>query len=250
MRKFLALAATVILGGALLIAGCGNDNNKQAASNGKQVLKIGATAVPHAEILEQVKPIPLVSAGGVHLEPMGLYSHQIKDLKDLPKGAKIAIPNDPTNGGRALLLLQKEGLITLKDSSNILSTVQDITSNPNGYQFVELEAAQVPRSLDDVALAAINTNYALNAGLTPGKDALAIESKDSPYVNIVTVLKGNESDPRIKKLMEALHSPEIKKFIEDKYPSVSATTARALNFVFPSDTALNIAVRSAQLVKP
>ena len=238
MRKFLALAATVILGGALLIAGCGNDNNKQAANNGKQVLKIGATAVPHAEILEQVKPIlakdgidlqiteftdyntpnlalgdkeidanffqhvpymdefakahnlPLVSVGGVHLEPMGLYSRQIKDLKDLPKGAKIAIPNDP---------------------------IQDITSNPNGYQFVELEAAQIPRSLDDVALAAINTNYALNAGLNPSKDALAIESKDSPYVNIVTVLKGNESDPRIKKLMEALHTPEIKKFIEDKY---------------------------------
>ncbi|WP_054748744.1 MetQ/NlpA family ABC transporter substrate-binding protein [Veillonella rogosae] len=267
MRKFLALAATVILGGALLIAGCGNDNNKQAASDSKQVLKIGATAVPHAEILEQVKPIlakegielkiteftdyntpnlalgdkeidanffqhipymdefakshklNLVSAGGVHLEPMGLYSRQIKDLKDLPKGAKIAIPNDPTNGGRALLLLQKQGLITLKDSSNILSTVQDIVSNPNDYQFVELEAAQVPRSLDDVALAAINTNYALNAGLTPGKDALAIESKDSPpYVNIVTVLKGNESDPKIKKLMEALHTPpEIKKFIEEKY---------------------------------
>lgn len=265
MRKFLALAATVILGGALLIAGCGNDNNKQAASDSKQVLKIGATAVPHAEILEQVKPIlakegielkiteftdyntpnlalgdkeidanffqhvpymdefakshklNLVSAGGVHLEPMGLYSRQIKDLKDLPKGAKIAIPNDPTNGGRALLLLQKQGLITLKDSSNILSTVQDIVSNPNDYQFVELEAAQVPRSLDDVALAAINTNYALNAGLNPGKDALAIESKDSPYVNIVTVLKGNESDPKIKKLMEALHTPEIKKFIEEKY---------------------------------
>ena len=248
MRKFLALAATVILGGALLIAGCGNDNNKQAASDGKQVIKIGATAVPHAEILEQVKPIlakegielkiteftdyqhvpymdefakahklNLVSAGGVHLEPMGLYSRQIKDLKDLPKGAKIAIPNDPTNGGRALLLLQKQGLITLKDSSNILSTVQDIANNPNEYQFVELEAAQVPRSLDDVALAAINTNFALNADLNPSKDALAIESKDSPYVNIVTVLKGNESDPKIKKLMEALHTPEIKKFIEEKY---------------------------------
>ena len=142
---------------------------------------------------------------------------QIKDLKDLPKGAKIAIPNDPTNGGRALLLLQKAGLITLKDSNNILSTVQDIASNPNGYQFVELEAAQVPRSIDDVALAAINTNYALSAGLNPGKDALFIESNDSPYVNIVTVLKGNENDPRIKKLMEALHSPEIKKFIQDKY---------------------------------
>ena len=115
------------------------------------------------------------------------------------------------------MLLQKAGLITLKDSNNILSTVQDIASNPNGYQFVELEAAQVPRSIDDVALAAINTNFALNAGLNPGKDALFIESNDSPYVNIVTVLKGNENDPRIKKLMEALHSPEIKKFIQDKY---------------------------------
>ena len=130
---------------------------------------------------------------------------------------KLAIPNDPTNGGRALMLLQKAGLITLKDSNNILSTVQDIASNPNGYQFVELEAAQVPRSIDDVALAAINTNYALSAGLNPGKDALFIESNDSPYVNVVTVLKGNENDPRIKKLMEALHTPEIKKFIEEKY---------------------------------
>lgn len=264
MNKFLALAATVILGGALLIAGCGSDNNKTATSD-KQVLKIGATAVPHAEILEQVKPIlakegvdlqiteftdyntpnlalgdkeidanffqhipymdefakthnlPLVSAGAVHLEPMGLYSRQIKDLKDLPKGAKIAIPNDPTNGGRALILLQKEGLITLKNHDNILSTVQDIAANPNNYQFVELEAAQVPRSLDDVALAAINTNYALSADLNPTKDALAIESNDSPYVNIVTVLKGNENDPRIQKLMAALRSDEIKKFIQEKY---------------------------------
>jgi len=115
------------------------------------------------------------------------------------------------------LLLQKAGLITLKDSNNILSTVQDIATNPNGYEFVELEAAQVPRSLDDVALAAVNTNFALNANLNPAKDALFIEANDSPYVNIVTVLKGNENDPRIQKLMAALHSPEIKKFIQDKY---------------------------------
>jgi D-methionine transport system substrate-binding protein len=173
--------------------------------------------VPYMEEFAKAHKLDLVSAGGVHLEPMGLYSRKIKDLKDLPKGAKIAIPNDPTNGGRALLLLQKQGLITLKDSTNILSTVQDITANPNEYQFVELEAAQVPRSLDDVALAAINTNFALNSGLNPGKDALAIENNDSPYVNIVTVLKGNENDPRIKKLMAALHSPEIIKFIQEKY---------------------------------
>lgn len=264
MKKLLTLAATVILGGALLIAGCASDTNQVANGDGK-ILKIGATAVPHAEILEQAKPLlakegidlqiteftdyntpnlalgdkeidanffqhipymeefakahnlQLVSAGAVHLEPMGLYSTKIKDLKDLPKGAKIAIPNDPTNGGRALILLQKEGLITLKDPSNILSTVQDISANPNGYEFVELEAAQVPRSLDDVSLAAINTNYALSANLNPSKDALAIESNDSPYVNIVTVLKGNENDERIKKLMAVLRSDEIKKFIQEKY---------------------------------
>ena len=173
--------------------------------------------VPYMDEFAKAHNLPLVSVGGVHLEPMGLYSRQIKDLKDLPKGAKIAIPNDPTNGGRALLLLQKAGLITLKDSNNILSTVQDIATNPNGYQFVELEAAQVPRSLDDVALAAVNTNFALNANLNPAKDALFIEANDSPYVNIVTVLKGNENDPRIQKLMAALHSPKIKKFIQDKY---------------------------------
>ena len=262
--KFKKILATVLSGVlALSVVGCGNKEG--ASSSDDKKIVVGATAVPHAEILEHIKPLlkekgyelevktfddysllnpavdegsldanffqhvpymdefakahklDLVSAGGVHLEPMGLYSRKIKDLKDLPKGAKIAIPNDPTNGGRALLLLQKQGLITLKDSTNILSTVQDITANPNEYQFVELEAAQVPRSLDDVALAAINTNFALNAGLNPGKDALAIETNDSPYVNVVTVLKGNENDPRIKKLMAALHSPEIIKFIQEKY---------------------------------
>ena len=173
--------------------------------------------VPFMENFNKQNGSKLVAIGKTILMPMGLYSNSVHSAADVPEGAIVAIPNDPTNGGRGLALLAKAGLITLKDSSNILSTVQDITSNPNDYQFVELEAAQVPRSLDDVALAAINTNYALNADLTPGKDALAIESKDSPYVNIVTVLKGNESDPKIKKLMEALHSPEIKKFIEEKY---------------------------------
>ena len=173
--------------------------------------------VPFMENFNKQNGSKLVAIGKTILMPMGLYSNSVRSAADVPEGTIVAIPNDPTNGGRGLALLAKAGLITLKDSSNILSTVQDITSNPNEYQFVELEAAQVPRSLDDVALAAINTNYALNAGLNPGKDALAIESKDSPYVNIVTVLKGNENDPRIKKLMEALHTPEIKKFIEEKY---------------------------------
>ena len=265
MRKFLALAATVILGGALLIAGCGNDNNKQAASNSKQVLKIGATAVPHAEILEQVKPIlakdnidlqiteftdyntpnlalgdkeidanffqhvpymdefakahnlPLVSVGGVHLEPMGLYSRQIKDLKDLPKGAKIAIPNDPTNGGRALILMAKAGIITLKDNNDIKATVQDVVANPKNIQFQEVEAAQLPRVLDDVDAAVINTNYAMQAGFVPASDALIIEDSTSPYVNIVAVREGDQEKPAIQKLMKALKSEAVKKFIEEKY---------------------------------
>mgnify|MGYP000560825541 CR=1 FL=1 len=264
MRKFLALAATVILGGALLIAGCGNDN-KQAASDGKQVLKIGATAVPHAEILEQVKPIlakdgielkiteftdyntpnlalgdkeidanffqhvpymeefakahklDLVSAGGVHLEPMGLYSRKIKDLKDLPNGAKVAIPSDPTNSARALLLLQSAGLVTLKDPTGLTNTPFDVTSNPKNIQITELEAAQIPRSIEDLDAAVINANYALPAGLNPTKDGLFVEKADSPYANLLSVNPGDENKPAIQKLAKALQSPEVKKFIEEYY---------------------------------
>ena len=159
----------------------------------------------------------LVSAGKVHVEPMGVYSHKIKDLKDVPQGGKVAIPNDPSNGGRALLILQSAGLITLKDGGNIASTVQDIVGNDKNLQFLELEAAQVPRSLDDVDIAVINTNFAMEAGLNPLKDALFLESKDSPYANILAIRAGDESRPEIQKLIKALQSPEVKKFIEDKY---------------------------------
>lgn len=266
MNKFLTLAATAILGSALLLSGCGNStSNNKASSSGKVTLTVGASPVPHAEILNQVKDKlakegielkvveftdyvkpnmalndkeldanyfqhkpymdkfakehneELVSAGNIHIEPMAIYSRNLKDLKTIANGAKVAIPNDATNGGRALLLLQKAGLITLKDPNNILTSVADISSNPHNLQFVELEAAQLPRSLDDVSIAVINTNYAMEASLNPLKDALFTEDKDSPYANIVAIRKGDENRPEIKKLMEALQSAETKQFIQDHY---------------------------------
>ena len=129
----------------------------------------------------------------------------------------MAIPNDPSNGGRALLILQAAGLIKLKDGGTVSSTVQDITDNPKQLQFSELDAAQVPRAIDDVDIAVINTNFALEAGLNPLKDSLFLEAKDSPYANILAIRAGDESRPEIQKLLKALQSPEVKKFIEDKY---------------------------------
>lgn len=269
MKKFLSVAATFVLGSALLLAGCGNDQSNAATSSDKKVtLTVGASPVPHAEILEQVKDklakegvelkiiefsdyikpnlalndkeldanfyqhvpymkkfeeehnMKFVSAGTVHIEPMGIYSNKIKD-KDLqnaiPNGAKVAIPNDPTNTGRALLLLQQAGLITLKDPNNIYSTKIDIAANPKNLDIIELEAAQTPRSLDDVDIAVINANYALGAQLNPVKDALFLDDKNSPYANLIAVRPGDENRPEIQKLVKALQSPEIKKFIEDKY---------------------------------
>ena len=148
---------------------------------------------------------------------MGVYSHKIKELSELTNNAKVAIPNDPSNGGRALLILQSAGLIELKDGGNVSSTVQDIVKNPKNLQFLELEAAQIPRSLDDTDIAVINTNFALEAGLNPLKDALFLEAKDSPYANILAIREGDENRPEIQKLLKALQSPEVKQFIEDHY---------------------------------
>ena len=228
-------------------------------------LTVAATAVPHAEILEFVKPVlakegvdlevkvftdyvqpnvqvaekrldanffqhkpyldefnkgkgtNLVSVVGVHVEPFGAYSTRIKKLADLKSGAVVAIPNDPTNGGRALLLLDKAKVIKLKNPSNILATPKDIASNPKNLKFKELEAATLPRVLDQVDLALINTNYALAAKLNPTKDALAIEGKQSPYVNILVARPDNAKAPAMKKLAAALTSPAVKKFLQEKY---------------------------------
>jgi D-methionine transport system substrate-binding protein len=228
-------------------------------------LVVAATPVPHAEILELIKPqlakegvdldvkvftdyvqpnlqvqqkqldanyfqtkpyldafnasrgTDLVIVEGVHVEPFGGYSSKYKSLKDLPDGATIAIPNEGSNSGRALLLLQKAGLITLKDSSNILATPKDIAENPHNFKFKELDAAMLARVLDQVDLALINTNYALEAKLDPSKDALVIEGSDSPYVNYLVSRPDNQSSDAIKKLSAALTSPEVKAFIEQKY---------------------------------
>jgi len=227
-------------------------------------LKIGATPVPHAELLNLVKDdlaaqgitlkiveftdyvqpnsalisgdidanffqhVPylgsnadwvskLNSAFGVHIEPFGLYSEKFKTIGDLPEGATIAIPNDPTNGGRALLLLQSNGLITLKDDAGLNATSRDITNNPKNFRFRELEAALLPRSLNDVDAAAINGNFALQAGFNPINDALIIEGADSPYVNIVVVQKGKEQDAKIIALKNALLSQKVKDYIIANY---------------------------------
>jgi len=260
MKKFVSIVLTLaLLSGTLALAGC-----KAKAKAGAGVLTVGATPVPHAELLNLVKddlaaagveltvreftdyvqPNEALAAGeldanffqhlpylasnegwktalvpvfGVHVEPMGFYSRSIKALEELKDGASVAIPNDPTNGGRALLLLQTHGLITLAPGAGITASPQQITGNPKGIVFRELEAALLPRALDDVDGAVINGNYALQAGLNPLKDAVVIEGQDSPYVNIVVVKKGNEKDRRVLALEKALKSPKVKDFILSKY---------------------------------
>ena len=172
---------------------------------------------PYLDEFNKAKGTNLVSVAGVHLEPLGAYSSKLKKLDELPAGATVVIPNDATNGGRALLLLDKAGVISLKDKSNILSTVKDITTNTKNLKFRELEAATIPRVLTQVDLALINTNYALEAKLAPSKDALVIEGSDSPYVNILVARPDNKDSDAMKKLVAALHSPEVKAFITEKY---------------------------------
>ncbi|MFT9497810.1 MetQ/NlpA family ABC transporter substrate-binding protein [Anaerosolibacter sp.] len=228
-------------------------------------LKVGATPVPHAELLEFIKPllkeqgieleiveftdyvnpnlaldskeldanffqhvpymdtfanergIELVSVGKVHVEPLGLYSKKIKSLDELKDNAVVAIPNDPTNEGRALILLDTAGLIKLKDDAGLEATEKDIVENPKNLVFKPIDAAQLPRTLEDVDASIINTNYALEASLNPVNDSILIEGSDSPYANIVTARPDNQNDEKIKKLVEVLQTEEVKAFIEETY---------------------------------
>lgn len=248
---FLSLALVVAL------SACGK--------NDETTLKVGATAVPHAEILKHIKPalekeginleiveftdyvqpntqlfekqldanffqhqpyldvenkqrsMDLVPVIAVHVEPLGAYSKKYKSIDELPEGAKIAIPNDATNGGRALSLLAKNGLIKLKDENKVESKLSDITDNPKNFVITENDAAILPRQLEEVDIAVINTNFVLDAGLDPVKDALIIEGKDNPYANILVSRPDNKDSEAIQKLAKALSSEDVKKFIEDQY---------------------------------
>lgn len=177
--------------------------------------------VPYLEQFNEEKGTHLVVAGKIHYEPFGIYPGTKKDLKDIAKGDKIAVPNDTTNEARALLLLQDNGIIKLKDGAGIKATVNDIEENPNNIEIVELEAAQVPRVVNEVAYVVLNGNYALEANYTVKKDALAYEKSDSEaaktYVNVIAVKEGNENSEKIKVLVDVLKSDSIKKFINEKY---------------------------------
>ncbi|MCX8744975.1 MetQ/NlpA family ABC transporter substrate-binding protein [Snodgrassella sp. B3882] len=172
---------------------------------------------PYLDDFVQKRGLKLTSIANVHVEPMGIYSKKITSLNDVGDGATVTIPNDATNGGRALLLLQKAGLLKLKDNAGVAATVNDIVDNPKNLKITALEAPQLPRTLNDATLAVINTNFAMEANLVPTKDALFIEQKDSPYANILVVRSGDENRPEIVKLKQALTSPEVKKFIGEKY---------------------------------
>ena len=149
--------------------------------------------------------------------PMGFYSKRWKSLAELPRGAKVGIQNDPSNSGRALLLLQKYGVIKLKPGAGVSATTLDIVDNPRNVQVVQLEAAQLARSLDDLDASAINTNFAITAGLVPTRDAIAIEEAKSPYANLLAVRTGDKDKPWVAKLVKAFQSPEVRSFVSDKF---------------------------------
>ena len=278
MKKFFTLTLSALLVLSLL-SGCGSSSDTTTTSEGGDAdttsetttLKVGASITPHAEILEQCKPIlaeegidleiveytdyvqpnealengdldanyfqhinylnsfnadygtHLVSAGTVHYEPFGIYPGKISSLDELKDGDEVIVPNDASNETRALLLLQQEGIITLKDGITPASsaTVRDIASYNVNITIREMEAAQLTSSLQDVALSVINGNYALQAGLNAGSDALAIEDSQGDaaqeYANVLAVKEGHENDPAIQALVEALHSDTVRDYINNTY---------------------------------
>lgn len=267
MKKWLGVILSLSL--ALVLAACGASNDKSADKGGATKLVVGASNVPHAEILEQAKPIlkekgidleikkfqdyilpnkalaskeldanyfqhipylnaqnkengyNFVNAGGIHIEPIGVYSKKYKSLKDLPNGAHIIMSNSVADHGRLLSLLEKQGLIKLKDGvDKTKATLKDIVDNPKKLNFdTKYEASLLPKIYNngegDAVL--INSNYAIDAGLNPLKDSIAIEDKNSPYVNVIAVRKGDENRKEIKELVDVLHSKKIQDFILSKY---------------------------------
>ena len=173
--------------------------------------------IPYLEEMVKQKNLNLHILVSVHLEPMALYSKTAKSLADIPNGAKIAIPSDPTNEGRALKVLEHAGLIKLQEGATLLAGPADIVDNPKNLKFLELEPALLPRALDDVTAAVINANYALEAGFNPAKNAIALEEKTSPFGNVVAVREGDDKKEAFQKLKKAITSPEVKQFIEEKY---------------------------------
>ena len=173
--------------------------------------------IPYLQEFNETRGTHLVDVAGVHIEPMGIYAGKTESLDALADGAVIGIPNDPTNEGRALLLLEAQGLIKLDDSTNLSATPNNIVENPKNLEFQEIEAQTLPSSRPDLDLAVINSNYALGAGLNPTTDALAIESSDSPYVNVLVVKEGNEENPAVQALVEALHSDAIRSYITEQF---------------------------------
>lgn len=264
------IAALLLVGLAFVGCGDGKKDGESAVQgqnvgqDSKVVLKVGATPVPHAEILEFIKPdlekegidlqivqftdyvtpnsalndgsldanfhqhkpfldslisdrgYALTPIANIHVEPIGLYSSKFKNIDELPNGAVIAIPNDPSNGGRALLLLEAEKLIKLADSTNLQATELDIVENPKELKIKPVEAALLPRTLGDVDAAVINGNYALQAGLNSA-DALILEGAQSPYANILVVQSSKVDDENLQKLKKALQSQKVKDFIQEKY---------------------------------
>jgi D-methionine transport system substrate-binding protein len=270
MKKTFILSILLILIFALVFTGCqANEPSQNETSEEESItIKVGASPVPHAQILEQVKPIleeeninleiieftdyiqpnialadgdldynffqhliylesfavehelDIIGGVKVHIEPMGLYSNSITSVDELQEGATIAIPNDPTNGGRALILLENYGLIELKEGAGLKATDKDIITNKKNLKFSSLEAAQLPRVIDDVDAAVINTNYALEANLSPTEDAIIIEDEDSPYPNLIAVRKGEENSEITIALESALTSDTVKEYIQNELQGI------------------------------
>jgi len=172
---------------------------------------------PYLDVITKERGLDLVAVGNTFVYPVGAYSKKIKDIKELKDGAKIAIPGDPTNGARALILLDKQGLLKLKDNTNLEASVMDIAENPHNYKISEIEASQVPSVLPDVDLAIINSNYGVNAGLIPKRDALFMEDADSPYVNIIVVRTADKDKDEVKKFVESYQSKEVEEAAEKAF---------------------------------